>query len=703
MKKVLSLVLAVVMVLGMTTVALAQVPGATVTGATYPSRPSIGDTEGAATTTGTDVTITDGTTPWTSDNAFPGGAWESATFTIENYAWDGATSGTYADGDTPVLTFDAVLAGGTPDTFAAGSGTVPGFVATSEIATATYTVSAGTSTASFTITYKTLDETKPTVTDVTPKNTGVATSTSSVVITFSESMDTSTEGTVALSGGAGSLGTTFAWSDSDTKLTVTTMSGLANSTEYTLTISGFKDVAGNEMDSDSSNKFTTVAPNGTFSGTPGSKTGAALTGITTAGSTGVTYSYTLESPAAPGINGALASATANNGVTVTSAVINAGKVNLTFDVPALTAGSHPITFTLTDNTPGTARVLTLTVPMTVTSAPTLTVPSNLRIKSINQDYSFDGRFFTSTDFSTVNDLSFLTGNDEVYAPILAGYFIWETSSKEEVNIANYNGTDYRNAFLTSTQLDKVKVSMTSQKKVKDVFEKTDLVMKDKKSVLRLSVHEFLNTTKDIEGSVDIGLTAGGKTHTRASIDFTAGNIEEEVDEGQEEAYSIGNIYLKATATVRGLAIEAHENLIFTRNMSNNSKIYANVTTDLSSADEELILKYSELDSVYTVIQTGLASAGTTAEFIDLGETFHVYNENLEYIGTTADKKLPYSNKYYLTTKKIDFGTDVGEEPGTEPTPTEPTAPTPTDPQVPGTGGDGGSTSPSTNYNPNTGL
>ena len=98
------------------------------------------------------------------------------------------------------------------------------------------------------------DTTPPTVTTVTPSGTGAAIS-GNVVITFDEPMNT-TPGTVqlnsltALSSGS--------WSDGNTKFTIP-YSGLANSTSYTVNISGFKDAANNTMAADSTHSFTTVA------------------------------------------------------------------------------------------------------------------------------------------------------------------------------------------------------------------------------------------------------------------------------------------------------------------------------------------------------------------------------------------------------------------------------------------------------------
>ncbi len=103
------------------------------------------------------------------------------------------------------------------------------------------------------------DEKAPTVESVTPNGTDASTS-GDVVITFSEAMDINTAGTVSLDNSVGTLNA-GTWSGENKVYTVS-YSGLANATEYTITISGFKDAAGNTMTEDTSHAFTTAASSG---------------------------------------------------------------------------------------------------------------------------------------------------------------------------------------------------------------------------------------------------------------------------------------------------------------------------------------------------------------------------------------------------------------------------------------------------------
>jgi hypothetical protein len=97
------------------------------------------------------------------------------------------------------------------------------------------------------------DTNKPTVIGVLPSDKGTAVN-GSIVVTFNEEMRIET-GNVSLDGGANSL-PAGAWSKNNTVYT-TTYSRLAYLTAYMVSISGFKDYSGNEMDTSEDNTFIT--------------------------------------------------------------------------------------------------------------------------------------------------------------------------------------------------------------------------------------------------------------------------------------------------------------------------------------------------------------------------------------------------------------------------------------------------------------
>ncbi len=98
------------------------------------------------------------------------------------------------------------------------------------------------------------DMINPIVANVTPSGADTAIS-GNITVTFSEAMNTSA-GTVSLDGGVTSL-TGGSWTVGNTVYTVP-YSLLGYGTAYTLSISGFRDAAGNPMTADTSHRFTTM-------------------------------------------------------------------------------------------------------------------------------------------------------------------------------------------------------------------------------------------------------------------------------------------------------------------------------------------------------------------------------------------------------------------------------------------------------------
>lgn len=135
------------------------------------------------------------------------------------------------------------------------------------------------------------DTEKPTVIDVTPNRTGAAIS-GDIEITFSEEMDTST-GVVSLDGGSTYLAG-GSWSDGNSVYRTPYSVELYN-TEYTITISDFSDIVGNEMEEDSSYTFTTVESyTVTFDAQGGSEVDPIV---------GITYGSTITEPGEPAYSG----------------------------------------------------------------------------------------------------------------------------------------------------------------------------------------------------------------------------------------------------------------------------------------------------------------------------------------------------------------------------------------------------------------
>jgi streptogramin lyase len=173
--------------------------------------------------------------------------------TVAWYESDGITAVTGSFAESTVYVAKVTLAAKAGYTF---TGVAPNSFTYTGATSVTNAADSGIVTITFPAT---ADITLPTVTGVTPAGTSAPVS-GSIVITFSEAMDTTVAGAVYLSDDDG---TTYgpalsggSWSTSDTVHTIS-YSGLSYSTAYTVKIEGFEDVAGNTMTADSTHSFTT--------------------------------------------------------------------------------------------------------------------------------------------------------------------------------------------------------------------------------------------------------------------------------------------------------------------------------------------------------------------------------------------------------------------------------------------------------------
>jgi hypothetical protein len=285
-------------------------------------------------------------------------------------------------------------------------------------------------------------------------------------------------------------------------------------------------------------------------------------------------------------------------------------------------------------------------------------------------------------------------NEESFLPITPAMFTWKWKGKG----AAPGAAPDANGKIRSSQLSKIGVRKVYQKGTANTIR--DIVLQDAKgdnhARVRVRTVKFYTLTKDTDVELKLALTFKGSTSGAPEYEysFTIGNSKEIIEEGQTEAYSFGNIYLEADATVRNVQFQGDEDehVFATKTVVKGQKYYFNVSTDLTSSDEQIIADNPEVDSIYNVYQTNMANA--TVQFKNLDREFFVYDADGKLLGTTKDSKLPLASKYILTTAKVDFG---GEE-----VPVQEPIEEPTEPEAPPMGG-GEVEAPVNNYNPNTGL
>ena len=224
-----------------------------------------------------------------------------------------------------------------------------------------------------------VDDTVPTV-SIAPSGSSVDLSTTGIALTFSEAMDTTASGAITMSpdvitGTAAAYDSTAgSWSAGDTVLTIP-VDALAQSTSYTLSLSGFKDLAGNAIASIPTYLFTTVADT----------TNPTVTGITPADSSAdiavggnieITFSEAMNSGAgAVSLDNSIGTLTGvwTNSATYTasySSLAYSTQYTITFsgfkDVAGNALNPDPANSSFTTNAapppPGTAPTITTALP-----------------------------------------------------------------------------------------------------------------------------------------------------------------------------------------------------------------------------------------------------------------------------------------------------------------------------------------------------
>ena len=205
------------------------------------------------------------------------------------------------------------------------------------------------------------DSTPPTVSSITPANgeTGVEIN-GNIVITFDEPIGTT--GTVSLDNGIGTL-TGGSWSTTNmgNYTFIISYSGLSYSTTYNVTISGFKDGAGNAMETAHTSDFTTkaqptdpdVSPTTLNLDLNGNPNGILTISLGQSGNQAAGADITVDPANAGDISVDTNSLTADGTVTVTGhRVVTGAALTIGFSGGDLaTSTSVPVTVNVSDSTP----------------------------------------------------------------------------------------------------------------------------------------------------------------------------------------------------------------------------------------------------------------------------------------------------------------------------------------------------------------
>lgn len=316
------------------------------------------------------------------------------------------------------------------------------------------------------------------------------------------------------------------------------------------------------------------------------------------------------------------------------------------------AGKHEVKIYLRY---GGKRVHYLTLNITVTD----NVITTSKITGIRSDAQlgyttatgiFGALQLNGTQIPSADGLDIVCG-DQLTVNFDSSFFEWDVAPSTT-------------AYLTKSNIKAGKVDVRILKsKNSDVVDSAEIRYDNGNAYLQVFFVEDFVSTKSKDFEVDVVLTVN-KKYIKDTALTISGTIENEIVDVYEDDDYVdlsGGQVADAQDSVKNIDIEIGDGVTVHARMSKGKLYYGVATMDLSSSDEDTIDKYPEIEYVITLNTIGLNSSSNTVS-LDYGSKLHVYNSNMEYLGTT-DEKLPYSTKYYLSTRELTVDGSSGDGSG----------------------------------------
>jgi len=249
------------------------------------------------------------------------------------------------------------------------------------------------------------------------------------------------------------------------------------------------------------------------------------------------------------------------------------------------------------------------------------------------------------------------------------------------------------AKLTASQIRSAQLDVRSTKQNSKVID--SITLNSRESRIEVKFKKEYIGTKEIDFDFDVYLTIDGRRQSDYAMNFsgTFGNqvIELYSDYGSVDI-SDGCV-AEAQEYISKLEVDIGNGVTITTRISKDKRVYGTATLTPDSGDDEVMREYKDISDVLTLRTVGLNGAGST---VRLGAEYrgcYVYGKDLEYLGKGGDE-LPYADKYYLSSIKLDIPDDESESEFSKApveSDNEPSTPSTTD-QFP----------PNVNHNPSTG-
>ena len=183
--------------------------------------------------------------------------------------------------------------------------------------------------------------------------------------------------------------------------------------------------------------------------------------------------------------------------------------------------------------------------------------------------------------------------------------------------------------------------------------------KDKVASILITLTDPFTSTQPLDFETRLELYLNGRRQNlTTTVSGTLANVIDEVYSDTDYIDLSSGITALAVENARGVEAYLGQGVSVFVNMARNKEYYGTVTNNPDDNDIEIMTKLPDISEVLTLTTIGMNAEGRTVR-LDADRNYYVYSRNLTYLGRSNDM-LPYSTKYYLSTRELDVDDEEDE-------------------------------------------
>lgn len=260
-------------------------------------------------------------------------------------------------------------------------------------------------------------------------------------------------------------------------------------------------------------------------------------------------------------------------------------------------------------------------------------------------------YLASYDFSDTTFQDLVNGKTYVY-PLTAGMFTWndnvDRADTDPVTQAQFTdaGITLRVANMPSAIFEYIRLEYKAHAKTGN--KKTMCVV--------VKFQDEYISTKSADFNVDIQLLKNRSRVADSLLELsgTIANKQKNVSSSASYVNIAKGEVLSPNNTIRNLEVDLGNGVLITATVYSNRLYYGTTSLKTVDADEVVINKFNDsLEDIVTLKTVGFSGLGGTPITLEGYSGYYIYNAQGVYLGT-GKSALPYSNRYYCFSKKVDL-------------------------------------------------